>query len=175
MHTPEKQPTPGIPMKRKHWSLLLPLLAAPACFAQSTSPEVFSSSGGTGASPSAQLSWTIGEPVTETVSDAANSLTQGFHQPELDISTSVTDNDPAWSATVYPNPTSSLVRIDLDRVPQNATVVVFSASGEQVIMERMSDQHLVLDVTGLASGNYVIDLRDQATGRRARFNLNKTN
>ena len=83
-------------MKREHWSLLLSLLAGPACLAQSTSPEVFSSGGGSGTSPTAKLSWTIGEPVTETAVDPSGTLTQGFQQPEVDFSTALPDNDPAW-------------------------------------------------------------------------------
>lgn len=169
------QPTTPAHMRRRTLPLLIPLLAGPACLAQSTSPEVFTTDGGFGTTPQAQLSWTIGEPVTETATGGGNTLTQGFQQPELEISTALPESDPAWSAAVYPNPTASLVRIDLSETPQDATINVFSTNGELVMSERMRDQSQVLDVTRLAAGNYVLDLRDEATGRRARFNLNKIN
>lgn len=149
-------------MKRRALPLLIPLLAGTACWAQSTSPQ-------------AQLSWTIGEPVTETATAGGNTLTQGFQQPELEISTALPESDPAWSAVVYPNPASALVRIDLSEAPQDATIIVFSTNGAQVMSERMRDKSQVLDVSRLAAGNYILDLRDQATGRCARFNLNKIN
>lgn len=161
-------------MRRRTLPLLIPLLAGSACWAQSTSPEVFTTDGGFGTTPQAQLSWTIGETVTETATGGGNTLTQGFQQPELEISTALPESDPAWSAVVYPNPTRSMVRIDLSEVPQNATVNVLSMKGALVMSERMRDMSLVLDVSGLAAGLYVLDLRDEAAGRRARFNLSIT-
>ena len=47
---------------------------------QSVNPRVVGSSGGSGSSAEAEISWTIGEPVINTLVQPGNILTQGFHQ-----------------------------------------------------------------------------------------------
>jgi hypothetical protein len=48
---------------------------------QSVSPDVLTSSGGYDESPNASLSWSLGEPSTETFNAGGIILTQGFQQP----------------------------------------------------------------------------------------------
>ncbi len=52
-------------------------------FAQSLSPQVVASGGGYATGGGYSLSYTIGEPVTATLTGGSNILTQGFHQPDL--------------------------------------------------------------------------------------------
>ena len=52
-------------------------------YGQSTSPEVISSARNHFENGSAQVSWALGEPITETVSNGTNELYQGFHQTRL--------------------------------------------------------------------------------------------
>jgi len=61
--------------------------------AQTIMPEVLSSSGSSGQSAQASLSWTIGEPVTSTVTSGVNTLTQCFQQPTLLITTAENENN----------------------------------------------------------------------------------
>jgi len=49
--------------------------------AQTTSPQVISSSGDSYITATASLSWTLGEVSTETYSGGSHTLTQGFQQP----------------------------------------------------------------------------------------------
>jgi hypothetical protein len=55
----------------------LPVVVA----AQTTSPDVVSSSGAYFSNANASLSWTLGELATETLANGGNILTQGFQQP----------------------------------------------------------------------------------------------
>lgn len=60
------------------------VLAAGALGAQNVTPEVVASAGETFANEWLSLEWTLGEVMTETYSGSAV-LTQGFHQPELEV------------------------------------------------------------------------------------------
>jgi hypothetical protein len=66
----------------KRCLFLIPFIA---CFfqlpGQTLTPEVISSSGGYFDNTNASLSWTLGEPVIETLTETNAILTQGFHQP----------------------------------------------------------------------------------------------
>lgn len=81
---------------------LLLLMYSPPVHSQ----EVIAGSGGHQSSSAYTLSWTLGEVVIETMSND-NILTQGFHQPDIQI-VSVDQKDKAqFEITAFPNPTSS--------------------------------------------------------------------
>ncbi|QQR87726.1 MAG: hemagglutinin protein [Flavobacteriales bacterium] len=56
------------------------LIASPLLSAQSISPSVIGSAGGTGIVGTTTLSWTIGETAVSTLDNGSNILTLGFHQ-----------------------------------------------------------------------------------------------
>ena len=60
---------------------VLGLLSAPLA-AQSLSPTVIASAGGTGTAGGVTLSWTVGETAVRTLDNGTNILTQGFHQAD---------------------------------------------------------------------------------------------
>jgi hypothetical protein len=71
-------------LMRKFFLFFLGLSGVGWVQAQSLSPEVVATAGDHFATSTAQLSWTLGEPVIETFTDAAaTQLTQGFHQTNL--------------------------------------------------------------------------------------------
>ena len=65
----------------KTLTILLIVLSPIFISAQTTSPEIIASSGAYFSNASGSLSWTLGEPVTETFINGSNILTQGFQQP----------------------------------------------------------------------------------------------
>ncbi len=79
--------------------------------AQSLEPTVIASDGGFSVVTGGSLSWTIGEPISETYNASGNFLTQGFQQPSIML---VSANDPTVipDLFVYPNPASSELFID---------------------------------------------------------------
>ncbi|MBK9148716.1 MAG: DUF285 domain-containing protein [Flavobacteriales bacterium] len=57
------------------------LMANCAANAQSASPTVVATTGGTGTAGNMTLDWTLGEPMVTTLDNGQLVLTQGFHQP----------------------------------------------------------------------------------------------
>ncbi len=87
--------------------------------------KVVSANGGTATAAGTQVSWTIGEPITATVTDGTTTLTQGFHQTKLTV-TAVDDIQIAGlEIKVYPNPTSDYVTVHFSKVVEKPTYLLF--------------------------------------------------
>jgi hypothetical protein len=95
--------------------------------------EVVTSAGGYATSASAKITWTIGEPVTETVTGASAILTQGFNQGDL-IPTLIKNPDiPGLILKVYPNPTRDNLQISVgDTDLENLNYILFDMGGKVV-------------------------------------------
>lgn len=139
--------------------LLIPLLGGSAALAQSASPEVVSAAGGAHANANASISYTIGQPVFETVAAGGNTLTQGFQQPWADVSTEV----PATAAagiSVYPNPTRHIMHVVYPGVTQGQRYELRDADGRLVLTDRIQRQDTELDLSTYATGLYTLRLLD---------------
>ena len=156
---------------------LLPLLLAWCAYgvhAQSVTPDIRTSSGGYGASSTANVSWSIGEPVTETAVGSNARLTQGFEQPRFNLTIGMVEIEAAWSISVYPNPTADMLSVELAEDHVDANAVLFDAAGKRAIEQRITARRTTLDLSALPAGEYLLDLRDRMNGKRAQFTINKT-
>jgi hypothetical protein len=141
-------------------------IAAMALFgaikAQTVMPEVLSSSGGSGQSAQASIAWTIGEPVTTTVSDGTSTLTQGFQQPTLLIATAQNEINELTSLLIYPNPTADYVTVKMDQATQSSySYRLFDSAGKLVSEGKATSANPNISFQGLASGQYTISLLNQ--------------
>ena len=141
-------------------------IAAMALFgaikAQTVMPEVLSSSGGSGQSAQASIAWTIGEPVTTTVSDGTSTLTQGFQQPTLLIATAQNEINELTSLLIYPNPTADYVTVKMDQATQSSySYRLFDSAGKLVSEGKATSANPNISFQGLASGKYTISLLNQ--------------
>ena len=158
----------GIP-----FSLLL--LASGTCFGQSTSPQVFSTSGGEGTSGTSRLTWTIGEPMIETISSGGPTLTQGFQQPWADIHTDVPlATEPGSGIAVYPNPTRHFVHVVYAEAPLGDRYELRNALGQLLMQDRVQGSTTDLDMTDLASGSYYLRLLNDQNSTKKTFTINVT-
>jgi hypothetical protein len=129
--------------------------------AQTIMPEVVSSSGGSGQSTQGSLAWTIGEPVTATMGNGSNTLTQGFQQPTLLIATALQNNPELKELLVYPNPTADYIIIKTaGNTSQQFTYQIFDKTGKLVAsgLSKAGNNHISFQ--GLATGLYTLRLTD---------------
>ena len=82
-------------------------------YSQSISQEVIGPAGDSFANSSAMLSYTVGEPMTETFTTTNYTLTQGFEQPSLTfwigaISTAW-ENPLNWNPTILPDRNADVI------------------------------------------------------------------
>ncbi|HBF88411.1 MAG TPA: hypothetical protein DDX39_07175 [Bacteroidales bacterium] len=113
-----------------HVFLVVPIFAT----AQSISPEVITTGGGYFENNYSSVSITIGEPISETISNGNVVITQGFQQVDYNI-TSIEDiNTISLSMSIFPNPTTDLLTIKVeDFVSQKIQYALFDISGKQLL------------------------------------------
>ena len=76
-------------------------------------PNVITTAGNYDTNATNKLSWTIGEPIIETISNTANQLTQGIQQGFWDITTVVDNTENRIKITLYPNPATDYVNLEV--------------------------------------------------------------
>lgn len=144
---------------KKHLLTIAAFAFMGALKAQSLVPQVVSSSGGSGQNAQGSLDWTIGEPVTATVSDGSSTLTQGFQQPTLLIATSINENNLSANLLVYPNPTADYVILKFDAaMEQQYNFKIFDMAGKLINQGKATPTNPKISFEGLASGQYNVSI-----------------
>ena len=135
-----------------------PFVIALMAHGQSISPDVVASAGTHFTGGGAQLSWTIGEPLITTVSNGGNTITQGFHQTMLSV-TSVDELTVAGiDVTVFPNPTSEILNIQLKNNKESLQLNLFDLNGKLLQTRKIAAEESTLQINmdQYAMANYVL-------------------
>ena len=148
---------------RIHILLICFLLSGQLILAQSIVNDVIGSAGMYSVSATGiHLSWTVGEPVTETVSNNAYILTQGFHQPWEPQETigQPPSGDHHLNVTVYPNPVRELLTVSLENNSSTLLFDLYDISGRLVRhQESAPNQALVtFPIRWLSAGSYLLKI-----------------
>jgi hypothetical protein len=145
-------------------------------YAQSVAPTVIASSGGYSEQPGVSLSWTLGEPVTETFTVPSNILTQGFQQSNYNIVAIEETPLPGFSINAYPNPTSDQICIDW-KVPENSEMLIelYDLLGHKLVSKSLpgSASKVQLDMKNLAAATYVLSASTTDGKLKKKFNIVK--
>jgi hypothetical protein len=124
---------------------------------QSAAPQLLSTSGG----GNSTLQWSLGEPVILTLQNNSNALTQGFHQTLLEITAVEEQEDFGSSVLIYPNPVMTSFTIDIQHSGTSPVYMqLFDLNGRMVMAQQMSAPKEIYDVSELASGVYILKLRE---------------
>ena len=140
--------------------------------------EVISASGDFFLQANGSISWTLGEPISETYSNSGI-LTQGFQQDYENI-LSMYELQNSSIFNVFPNPFSTEINIDFFSEGTGEYLAqIKDASGKTIYNENFffssSNFNNQINVSHLASGIYflqIINLNNQET---VTFKLNKIN
>ena len=131
--------------------------------AQSLSPEVVSSSGGFLGSTGGSVSYTIGEPVSETFTAGGKILTQGFQQPFTISLTGIPESSGKDEVYAYPNPVKDELTIDFTSIKAGAYIFrIFDVAGKEVADKKIqigNDPFTEkISLSGYQNGIYYIDV-----------------
>lgn len=168
---------------------------AMASQAQSISNNVIASGGTTLTSGNVTLEYTVGETFTNTLSSTNNSITQGFHQPNILVARmasneakneseignetadkQITDNSIAFHFDVYPNPATDFVNVRINEIPESKCVLILSdETGRVITSKQISDVETQIDFTQLASGKYFITVKTEDGKVKESFKVIKVN
>lgn len=150
---------------------LLPLFALPIlCFGQNSNHDVIAVQGGFSTGQDMSISWTLGEAFVETVSGIDGLITEGFQQPELTIRTVARSVN--MPASVYPNPTTSSVTIQLAQ-EELCRIRFIDAAGRILYDKKVRLTTQEIDVSEFSQGTYFVILNGLETSNQAHFSIIK--
>jgi hypothetical protein len=139
--------------------------------AQSLSQTVLSTAGDHFQNGSAALSWTIGEPVVNGLENGSITLSQGFHQPYLTVSSIYeTENDNL--VRVYPNPTNAALYIDFTASGEYSADL-FDVLGRKLKTFNITGNHYELDLNDFPTANYLVRCYDSQNNALSTFKIQK--
>ncbi len=124
---------------------------------QTKAQEVISSGGDYNENATISISWTLGEPVIETVSNTSNVLTQGFQQTKLTVSEIFEINSKNISISLFPNPTQDFVNLEVDNY-NNLTFQLFSFNGKLIQTNKLSSKNTEIKMTNLSAATYFLKI-----------------
>jgi hypothetical protein len=122
--------------------------------AQSLSPQVVAAAGTSFSTSTVQVDFTTAEVFTSAYNNGGFWLTQGFHQPEI-IITSIIPNEDELALSFYPNPTEQYVTVE-STLEKELQIRVFDALGKSEQVSSLFTKNLTLDLRSLISGSYVM-------------------
>lgn len=136
------------------------LLTSSISFTQSVTPDVTAAAGAHFAIPSIQISWTLGEPITQTFSNASAQLTQGFQQSNLTV-VGISDYDFSYTVEAFPNPTIDVVRIKLSENIANGRLNIIDPTGKVIHEKEITESDFMLDFAPYSQGTYFLNLTNE--------------
>lgn len=138
-------------------------------FAQARDHYVIAAQGGSEASSTLSIDWTIGELITESVYTDHQMFTQGFHQPFIrieeikshtnQINARGSIKEPDFSITIAPNPSSSILTVNVNGLlDQDIEVCISDGTGKRLMTETiaMGSGSAHLSISDLVTGLYIL-------------------
>lgn len=117
-----------------------------------TAGQIFNSNG-------INLSWSIGEPITTTVDDGNTTLTQGYQQANLIIS-SLEEKD-VNTYSVFPNPTHNQFTIQsFNNIETPLIGLIYNIEGQLIKKLKVSDLSTVIRLDQIPAGVYFLILSE---------------
>ncbi len=149
------------PMKSLLYRFLIPLfMAMPALLmAQQITPDIVSSAGGTFTNGAITLTFSIGEPVTETFSEGNITLTQGFLQG-LSGKIGIKENSSKEQQfTLYPNPVSEKLYLRNSKTASQGIYEIKDLQGKTLCRGTITGVLSDVPVNIYAPGLYLISIQ----------------
>jgi hypothetical protein len=140
--------------------------------AQSISNQVISSYGLSASNGTAQTDVTIGEVVTKTVSDGNNTLTQGFHQTKL-ILTTIKENQSENTYNFYPNPVNETLNFSYTN-SEPINVQLFDVAGKLLLSKQNVVNNEQINFNDKPKGSYLVKVTDSKNNELKTVKIIKT-
>jgi len=144
--------------------------------AQSSEPTVLATSGAHYSGTNTELSWTIGEVIVETVTGSDNIVTQGFHQPLVEVTT-VEESWPSYlKVNVFPNPVTEKITVNIENNTLELQAIIYDMTGRQLISEEIghSQNYIEFNVDDLANSIYLLNIHSKDKKYNATYKIQKT-
>ncbi len=141
--------------------LLLILMFSLKLSAQDSLRSVIASAGDHWENDEIQISWTLGEVAVETWATDNLTLSQGFQQGNLFVTTMVDDQHLGFLIKAYPNPVKDILFVE-SQAP-GFSYRIIDANGRIISHGKASSTIEELDFSHLAPGTYFIRVGKRST------------
>lgn len=142
---------------------------------ESMAQNVTATSGGGGTVGTMTVNYTIGEAFVPTYQNGGSILTQGFHQPYYTV-VATEENFPLGTLKVFPNPTTSILQVQIEHVNlDDLFVSFFDITGKIIISSKVNSDIWQTDLSGLASGYYLLTVSAVQNNKSNSFKIFKSN
>ena len=119
--------------------------------------ELISSSGNYFKNSEFSVSWSVGEPITETVSNSSNILTQGFHQSLLNTSSVYELPNLNIQIKIAPNPTSDFLFLSINKF-QSFSYELYDFNGKLLEKKKIQDKSTIISFNRYAFAAYFLKI-----------------
>ncbi len=153
--------------KKLIYSLLCTCLSMNLIQAQS---NIVSAGGEANSSASGTVSYTIGQLDFQFHSGSGGSITEGVQQAYLIQSNGVLNSE-QMKVSIWPNPTSKWISIQIHESMLNKAVFLLDAQGKCILDQLLTELNTCLDLTSFASGRYTLCIDSEIN---AAFKIIKT-
>jgi hypothetical protein len=135
--------------------MLLPIIV----FGQKASPQLLSNAGNITETSEIKVSWTLGEFAIATIGQNPK-LTQGMQQSKLTIETKVVDPEYLDQIELYPNPTSDMLNIKVNRNAALLNLQIYDMNGK-LVFSKAAETTMSIDLKQLSKGIYLVSLSNK--------------
>jgi len=145
--------------KMKYIPILIFVSTITVVHGKQTYPELITSTGADYINQNIQLSWSIGEIISETYDQSGKQLTQGFQQPAKEIKTGL-NKQPSTETQIliYPNPARNKVYFQTDQSLYKIQYQIYNALGKLIQSGEIVSIDNTIDISNIPSGMYFIKI-----------------
>jgi hypothetical protein len=130
--------------------------------------QVVSTSGNHAGNSTVQLSWTIGETVTRTISSGSNILTQGMHQSKLTVTAIEELVGLGFKISAFPNPATECVHLKVVSLSRGKasdmwkdfSFQIYDLNGKVLIYNQIEGPETVIRMDSYAPSIYFLKIMD---------------
>ncbi|MBC8343190.1 MAG: T9SS type A sorting domain-containing protein [Bacteroidetes bacterium] len=142
-------------------SFALGLLITINLFAQEISPEVKASAGDYYVHVDGSISFTVGEVIVETLTDANNILTQGFQQSDYKLSVIEEKKHAGFQLSLFPNPVKDGFTINYHIQDHKPLVIsLYDMNGKLLRKKKLNNNSNYINLSDFSSGSYMVRVQD---------------
>jgi hypothetical protein len=137
------------------------LLLLTACCSSVFAQQVVATAGSTLSNSTGSISFTIGEGVAQTLTSGDKTLTQGFHQTNIQVTFISGWKDLDFEISVFPNPASDELTIKLSKenLP-GLHFMIFDLNGKLQFQSNLKSTITRIPLDQLSAGFYFIKIKD---------------
>ena len=120
--------------------------------------ETLTTSGGDHTVGPDRITYTIGQPVFNTVSTGNGALTQGFQQPWALITSIAPQTIDAGTISVFPNPVQHQLQIRIEMASRASHYALYDAQARLLGTAKLTGPITLVDMEALAGGEYLLHI-----------------